>query len=312
MRVLKPCVVLLVLCLFLASCSIRRMAINSVANSLSTGGSNVFASDDVPELVRDAVPFGLKLNEALLEEVPDNKKLLLATSRGFTQYAYAFVQFEADLMEEADYAASIRLRKQAHKLYLRARGYAIRAIEVDHPHFMDKLYANPDSALEPMTPSDVPYLYWAGVSWIAAISSGKENLALLSEIYFVDAIMNRALKLGEDYNRGALHEFFISFDGSRSVAMGGSLERARMHFNEALKCSKGTRASPYVSLAENVSVRQQNVTEFKELLHLALAIDVDAVPEHRLENILAQRRAAWLLANIEDLFLVPEDLAESQ
>jgi predicted anti-sigma-YlaC factor YlaD len=312
MKVFKPCFFLLVLCVFVTSCSIRRIAINSVANSLSTGGSNVFASDDIPELVRDAVPFGLKLNEALLEEVPDNQKLLLATSRGFTQYAYAFVQFEADMIEEADFAASTRLRKQAHKLYLRSRRYAIRAIEVEHPHFMEKLYTNPDTALAPMKPRDVPFLYWAGVSWIAAISSCKENLALLSEIYFVDAIMNRALDLDEDYNRGALHEFFISFDGGRSVAMGGSIERARMHFKEALMCSQGTRASPYVSLAETVSVRQQNVREFRELLHIALGVDVDAAPEYRLENILAQRRAAWLLSKIEDLFLLPEGSTESK
>jgi predicted anti-sigma-YlaC factor YlaD len=115
------------------------------------------------------------------------------------------------------------------------------------------------------------------------------------------------LELDQDYNNGALHEFFITFDGSRSIAMGGSIERARAHFDRAVKLSEGKKASPYVSLAENVSVGQQNVKEFVKLLKKALAIDVDAKPEYRLENILLQRRASWLLSRIKDLFLITEE-----
>jgi tetratricopeptide (TPR) repeat protein len=92
--------------------------------------------------------------------------------------------------------------------------------------------------------------------------------------------------------------------------MGGSIERAREHFDRAIKLSEGKKASAYVSLAENVSVRQQNVKEFVKLLKMALAINVDARPEYRLENILLQRRASWLLSRIEDLFLVTEEYTE--
>ncbi len=307
MRAFKRSIIFLVLCIFLTSCSIRRIAINSIANGLSTGDSDVFATDNVPELVRDAIPFGLKLNEALLKEIPNHKGLLLATASGFTQYAYAFVQFEADLAEENDFATSVELRKQAQKLYLRAREYAVRGLEVSHPGFMEKLHTNPQSALESMKLDDVPFLYWIGVSWAAAISLSKENLDLLSELYLVDAIMNRALALDEDYNNGALHEFFIAFDGSRPVAMGGSSKRAREHFDRAIKLTEGHKASPYVSLAENVSVKQQDVKEFTKLLKMALNIDVNTKPEYRLENILSQRRASWLLSHIEDLFLVTEE-----
>ena len=102
----------------------------------------------------------------------------------------------------------------------------------------------------------------------------------------------------------------LLLDGSRSIAMGGSIERAREHFDRAIKLSEGKKVSPFVSLAENVSVRQQNVKEFVKLLKMALAIDVDAKPEYRLENILLQRRASWLLSRIEDLFLITEEYTE--
>jgi predicted anti-sigma-YlaC factor YlaD len=307
METIKQIFIISVLGIFLTSCSIRHMAIKSVADGLSVESSSVFASDDVPEFVRDAIPFGLKFNETILNEVPDHKGLLLATASGFTQYAYAFLQLEADMTEETDYTKAENLRNQARRLYLRSRGYAVRAVEIDHPGFMAALRSNPVAALEPMTPKDIPSLYWIGVSWAASISLSKTDLNMLSELYLVDAVMKRALELDPDYHNGALHEFFITFDGSRPEAMGGSIERARNHFNRAVELTKGAKAAPYVSLAENISVRLQDINEFNDLINKALSINMDAEPKFRLENILSQRRATWLKAHSGDLFLNAEE-----
>lgn len=304
---LKPIIIFSLISMLLPSCSLRRMAINSVANGLSGEGSSAFSSDDVPELVRDAVPFGLKLNEVLLKEVPNHYGLLLSTASGFTQYAYAFCQLEADFTEDSDPSGAEHLREQARKLYLRARDYAVRAIEVEHPDFFNGLRADYTDTLAKMTKNDVPSLYWIGASWAAAISISKSDLELLSDLYLVTAVMNRALELLPDYRNGALHEFFIAFDGSRPEAMGGSAARAREHFLRAVALTKGAKASPYVSLAENVSVARQDASEFRDLLEKALSIDPDAEPAYRLENILSQRRARWLENRIGDFFLTPDN-----
>jgi len=42
----------------------------------------------------------------LLAETPRHGGLLLAASRGFTQYAYAFIQEDADEMESRDLVAA--------------------------------------------------------------------------------------------------------------------------------------------------------------------------------------------------------------
>ena len=68
--------VLLALPLVLSSCSIKRWAVKGVANSL-TSGVDVYGTDNDPELVRDALPFGLKTMESLLTVVPDHEGLLL-------------------------------------------------------------------------------------------------------------------------------------------------------------------------------------------------------------------------------------------
>src|SRR5512143_3813374 len=83
-------------------CALKKIAINSVADSLSKSG-DTFASDADPELIRDAVPFSLKLVESLLAEVPKHRGLLLTACSGFTQYAYAFVDSDAEYAKLDDY-----------------------------------------------------------------------------------------------------------------------------------------------------------------------------------------------------------------
>src|SRR5258708_16650072 len=120
----------LALNLLVSGCSIRRMAVNKLGDALANGGTT-FASDDDPELVKAAVPFSLKLMESLLEESPRHKGLLFATASGFTQYADAFVQQDADELEDKDVNAATELRARSRPLYLRARNYRLPALRDD-------------------------------------------------------------------------------------------------------------------------------------------------------------------------------------
>jgi len=61
-----------------------------------------------------------------------------------------------------------------------------------------------------------------------------------------------------------------------------------------------------VALAEAVTIQTQELKEFELLLNRALAIDPDANPQLRLQNLVMQRRARWLLSRKAELFLVEE------
>ncbi len=295
---------LLAVVLLTSGCSVRKVAVRSLANALAAGG-DTYATDDDPELVAAAVPFGLKTMEALLAETPKHDGLLLAASSGFTQYAFAFVQAEADFVEEKDLARATTLRARSRKLYARALRYGLRGLEARHPGFEAGLRdeARRAATLAAATKSDVPLLYWTGAAWGAAISLSKEDAELTADQGLAAALERRALELDEAFGKGSIHDFFISFEGGRPAAAGGSAERARRHLERAIALSDGKRAAPYVSFAESVSVGAQNRAEFEELLKKALAIDPDSVPELRLANTVSQRRAAWLLARADELFL---------
>jgi predicted anti-sigma-YlaC factor YlaD len=286
----------------LAGCSIKRLAVNTLGSALAAGG-DVYAGDDDPELIAGAVPFGLKTVESLLQTSPDNRDLLLAATSGFVQYAYAFVQCEADYVESQDFARATAQRERAKKLYARALGYGRRGLEAAHAGFDAALRKDAAAALAKTTVADVPLLYWTGAAWGAAISSSKENAELAADLGLVEALMRRALALDEGFGGGSIHDFFIAYEGGRPASAGGSREKARQHLSRAIALSKGRRAAPYVSFAESVCVAAQDRKEFRDLLEKALAIDPDAEREQRLANILAQRRARWLLSRVDELFL---------
>ena len=285
-----------------SGCSVRRMAVNKVGDALA-GSGTTFASDDDPELIKAAVPFSLKLMESLLSESPRHEGLLLATSRGFTQYAYAFVQEDADEMEDKDLAVAEEMRGRARRLYLRARNYGLRGLEVRHKGFEKGLRADPKQAVRAATVKDVPLLYWTAVSWAGAVSLSKDNPDLIAELPMVEAMMDRALALDEAFDDGAIHSYLITYEMSRPGGTGDPAARSRQHFERALALSKGLQAGPMVSFAEAVCVQKQDLKQFESLLQQALAINPDAKPECRLVNLVMQRRAKWLLARTDQLFL---------
>lgn len=293
---------------FAPSCSIKRFAANSVANSL-TSGQDVFGTDDDPELIRDALPFGLKTMESLLEVVPKHRGLLLTLCRGFTQYGVAFVQLDAEETEPLDYTKAVAMRGRALKLFVRARDYGLRGLELSHPGIAERLKTAPDSAVRALGKRDLPMLYWTAAAWGSAVNLGKDRPELLADLGAVRALMSRGLAIDERYDGGAFHEAMILLE-ALPEAMGGSPARAREHYHKAIEFSGGGRASPYLTLASSVSVLEQNRAEFQALLEQALAVDPDGVPSQRLANIIMQRRARFLLDHQELLFFDTDETPE--
>jgi predicted anti-sigma-YlaC factor YlaD len=287
---------------------LRRDAIRDVVGVFSDpSGSSVFAQDDDPELIREALPFALKTYEALLSANPKDRDLYLTTADAFVKYANAFVHAEADRLKELDFSRAQHLRQRATKLYLRGRGYALAGLTLDYPDFEKTLRQDTQQMLQALPTKDVALLFAAAAGWAGAISTNVSNMSLVAELPMVEAMMRRALELDEDFDRGAIHEFFVIYEGSRSEAMGGSAQRALEHFDRVVTLTQGEKASPYVALASSVAVRKQDYKMFKELLNKALAIDPDAVPEWRLANTLAQEKARWLLDHSSELFLDYEE-----
>lgn len=292
----------LLLALLGSGCSVRSAATGIVADALAGGSGGAYASDDDPELVREAVPFGLKAMEGLLAEQPRHAGLLAALAAGFTQYGYAFVQQDCDARELAGKSAEAReLRTRARRLYLRARDYGLQGLEVTQPGISARLRSLRDlpAALAPLNKEELPLVYWTAASWALAISSGKEDMGLVAELPVPEALMRRALAIDGSWSDGAIHEFLATFEASKP---GGDLAVAREHLAMALALGGGRKWGPLVSWAEGPLVQAQDREQFTRWLTWVAEADPDLSRPDRLANVIAQRRARMLLAHADDLF----------
>ena len=287
---------------FFSGCSVKKMAIRQVGNAFAGTGTS-FASDNDPELIREALPFSLKLMESLLAEIPNHEPLLLATSSAYAQYAYAFLQMDADRLEDENFEEAQALRQRAAHLFVRARDYGLQGLEVDHAEFRKRLQSDPAAAVLELSSENVPMMYWTAAAWAGAVNLSKEDPHLISEIPQLEALMDRALVLDPSWDHGAIHSFMIAYAMARQGGTVDPAAEAQQHFVKAMKYSKGQQVAPYVSYAEAVAVQEQDMDLFESLLNQALSIDPNEYLQYRLVNILMQKRAQWLLDRKEDLIL---------
>ena len=302
-------VILLLLMFLTTSCSIRRFAVNKIGDALASGGDS-YSSDDDLQLVGEALPFGLKLIESLLDESPKHKGLLITACEGFTTYAYVYVQQEAGPVAERDLAQAREMRTRARRLYLRARAYGLRRLEASYKGITERIEADPRAALSVIKKEDVSVLYWNAAALGLGISVSKNDAEMLAHLPEVEALLERALELDESWNEGALHAFQVTLASAKPGQP--DYQKLRKHFDRAMDLSGGNQAGLYIAYAEAVSINKQDRLEFVSLLNKALAIDPDQHMEVRLANIVAQQRARWLLKRIDELILDTTSVSEGR
>jgi hypothetical protein len=296
----------------LASCSINKMAINAVSNALTGAGSaNVFMTDNDPELVGDALPFAIKMYEALLSQNPNHEGLMLTTGSLFVMYANAFVQGPAEILDPINfYYERKEATERAKNLYLRGNAILNSALDKKYSGFSSAMAddGSLENLLKKCRKEDVPLLYWTAAGGVAAYSLDKFDFDLGFQIPNWSAMLARAYELDPDFNNGAIDELYIMLYAALPENLGGDKEKAEFHFRQALEKSNYLSAGPYVSYAQSCIPAGDYAGDydaFVENLEKALAIDPDADPSSRLLNIISQRKAQFLLDTDYEYFTFP-------
>lgn len=280
----------------LAGCSPQSLLVKAAADQLA--GQSAAAEEDLV-LAREASAFYLKLSESVLAQTPGHVPLAEAVAGGFTQYAYAFVAFEAERLEATNARAAQALRERASRLYGRAQRHALRALEQNHPGLGSALAAPEALFLErpPRLPADqVGLAYWAAAAWGAHIALSKDRPESVADLPQAVRLARLAWEQSPDHGEGALSSLMGSFEASRP---GGSTVLARAYFDRALAAGKGRNAGPYVAMAELLAQPAGDRDAFESLLRLALAA---SSTNPGLANAVMRERAQWLLDTADDRF----------
>lgn len=281
-------VLIILLCLPLQGC--MQVALRATPSLFPNVAATIFEECD-PELAEASIPPNLKLMEGLLKSDPENRKILTTLSMGFAGYSLLFIEPEDP--------------ERASAMYLRALEYGTRALgEKGAP------LRNRDGGLEPvramlknMDPNDLEALFWTTLSWNAWINLNLDKPSALAQLSASEACLRRVLELDEHFFYSAPHILMGASLAARPPILGGSPEKARIHFEQALQENHRKFYLAQVYLAKYYAVRVQD----KELFARTLAEVVHGNPRELqdvcLINRVMQRRAQELVKQAEDLFL---------
>jgi TRAP transporter T-component len=286
-------VLTLALATALMACSPRHLIIQGIGNELASQGQAV--EEDLG-LAREASAFYLKLSEALLRESPANLKLAEAVAGGFTQYAYAFISFEADKLASSDAKTSHELHERARRMYWRAHQHAIAALELSWPGIRQQVSTPGVAQDRGLRPDEVGLAYWAAASWGAYISLSKDDPDAVADLPAVAELARLAWQISPNHGAGALASLMGTLEAARP---GGSLKLASDYFDQAIAAGAGNNAGAFVAKAENIALPASDRQAFERLLAQALAA---SAAQRNLSNEAMRSRAMWLLITADDLF----------
>ncbi len=268
-----------------------------------------YMSEDDPELVKSSLPLNMKILEAMILKFPEDHFLLSAASSIFVSYTYGFVLDKADMLRFDDYERSQKLYKRSLKLLNRGTSYAMRSVKAKYPDLKVSLRNKNSKEIAevikkyPFKKEDVETLYYAAASYAGAIVSSRGDTFYILKLPILRSLIEKSLSLDSGWNDGALYTAMISLvllDTTKK--MKDKKEQAVIYFNRAVIASDSNNCSPYITLAENLSVQQQDKKGFLELVDKALKVDTKKHFKNRLVNVLCQRKALWLRQNVERLF----------
>ena len=285
------CISLVVMAL--GACSPRLLIVQGAADELASQGQ---AEEEDLVLAREASAFYLKLSESVLRQTPGHQKLAESVAAGFTQYAFAFVSFEAERVEATDVKAAQKLRERAARLYRRAHRHAMDALAQRSPGFAQALASADPQQWPRIDASEVGLAYWAAASWGGFIALSKDDPETVADLPLAIRLAQLAWARDPQHGDGALASLMGSFEAARP---GGDRRQAERYFDQAIASSRDHRAGALVAKAEAIALPAADRPTFEALLRQALQASAQ---RRDLSNEVMRERAQWLLDSADDLF----------
>jgi hypothetical protein len=273
-----------------SGCALNKLIANRTADVLAAG-SSAFNEEPDLDFARQALPGSLKMAEALLKSSPENPTILSMLAQGYCSYAFGFLEDG----EQRDV-------ERAKAFYLRGYRYGLASLDRSVRDFAAKDLEGFERAVSRVQGDDIPRLFWAAYCLAGWVNLNKTEVSAIAELSRAEAMFRQVLARDEKFYHGGPHVFYGAFFGGRPRILGGDPAKAREHLERAVGISSGRFLIPKLYLAQFVAVPAQDEGLFERTLREILEAPVDLMPEERLANQIAKRKAEKLLAMKKDLF----------
>jgi tetratricopeptide (TPR) repeat protein len=268
---------------------IQTIAVSTVGGMVDDGFSALTEEKDL-DFAEKALPGNIKLLEVMLKNKPEDVRLLTLTSQGYSSYALAFLEDS--------------LQDRARDFYLRGRDFGMRILRQDKDlaRGLDGSVDDLKAALSKCDKDQVPAVFWTAFGWGSYIYLSLGNPDAIADLPRAEALMDFVVKNDSSFYYGGAHVFLGTLYGSRPKMLGGNIELAKDHFARALRINGGKFLMTYVYQARSVAVQTLDEALFDECLQKVEAASLEILPEFRLANAIAKKKAKLLLSRRAELF----------
>lgn len=271
---------------------IKKVLLDGQISSTRTASAAVNTIGDF-EVANAAAFAGIAQMEGMRYLAPDNEDAQFLLLRSWAGSSFGFIEDAMERAEDAGGQLSPEFgyhKRRAIEGYSRGIWYGKQLLENEHEGF-DPATRNADTIrayVQQFDEDDVETLFWMGQAWMGRVGAGKDDPALVSELFVGVAFMERVLELKPTFLYGAAHVAVGSFHARSTV---GELEEGKKHFEEALRISDGKFLAAKVQYARTYYCMKGDKENYTRLLQEVLDSG-DTLPDQRLPNTLAKRKAA--------------------
>lgn len=292
---------------------LQRLAANSTARIMNRASPALQTFTD-PALAESALPYSITQMEGLLLVIPDNTGLRVNLMRAYGSFGFGFLEDHLEEAEANDDEARIEhYRARASMAYLRGKavgfetltreedagGGALAAVQRGLQAWRGYLNRFDDREHAGM-------VFWLGYNWARHISLNKDNPDVLADLPFAIACFERTMQLDPTFNSHAPLAAMAAYHARAAASLGGDPVESRRLFEEAIARTNRQFLTYIVMEARAYAVMVQDRALYRRLLEEVINAG-DVLPEQRLANQIAKRRARRYLAQIDNLFAPEEE-----
>jgi len=284
MRVLT----LAVLCLACTGC-IDRMILDGTIKSTRDASKSFDTLSDL-EVAKLGAGSSLVQLEGMQTLAPDNEDALFLLTQSWTGYASAFIEDEWEqAYDRGDDDQEALHAKRALDAYERAVRFGTMLMEQRHPGFVaaQKNYDTLKAYLAPLKKDDAENLLWLGLAWLSRGGVAGERADIVAELFVGVALLEKSVELDETLAYGT---GLAALGAYHARAPDAELGQAKALFEKALALTGRKALTVQVMYAQNHACQSHDAQAYRALLDEVLAAG-DVLPEQRLENTIARRKA---------------------
>jgi hypothetical protein len=251
---------------------------------------NTFSDWDVAYRAASA---GLAQFEGMHNLAPYNEDAMFLLTRGWSGLGFGFIEDEMEQAEDLhgeDSELATYHRARAIAAYARAIHYGTMLLETLHEGFEAARRNNDTMELwlsEFEDPEEAPYLLWTGQAWLSKVNLQKDNPEIVADLFVGYLMIKRSVELDPAYSYASGHAILGAYHARSGMA---ELDESKKHFEEALRLTEGKALLVKFNYATKYYCAKVDKDSYVKLLREVVKAG-DTLPEQRLPNTIAKRRA---------------------